>query len=171
MALWNQREIKFLGASELIARQTAGRSGPAPINSDTALRNSAVWAALTIRSDLVSTFPVDIYRKVQGLRVEVPPTPFFEMPGGPEVDWCEWIYSSQFDLGRLGNTMGLISAVDSYGLPARVDLWPAAEVTVLVRDGELWGYRYRGHEYPKDQVWHEKENTVPGLHVGLSPIA
>lgn len=171
MSLWSARELKFLGAGELVARQTASRSGPAPINSDTALRNSAVWAALTIRSDLVSTFPVDIYRKVQGIRVEVPPSPFFDMPGGPDVDWCEWIYSSQFDLGRLGNTMGLISAVDSYGLPARVDLWPAAEVTVLVRDGDLWGYRYRGVEYPKDQVWHEKENTVPGCHVGLSPIA
>jgi HK97 family phage portal protein len=101
----------------------------------------------------------------------VPLTPFFEQPGGPDVDWCEWMFSSQFDLDRLGNTMGLITARDALGLPARVDLWAAAEVTVIVRDGNLWGYRYRGVEYPKDQVWHEKQNTVPGLHVGLSPIA
>jgi HK97 family phage portal protein len=173
ISLWSQRELKFLGASELIGRQTAARSGPAPINSDTALRNSAVWAALTIRADLVSTFPIDTFRKdkASGLSLQVPNSPFFEMPGGPDVDWCEWSYSSQFDLDRLGNTMGLISAVDALGYPARVDLWPAAEVTVLVRDGDLWGFRYRGVEYPKDQVWHEKQNTVPGLHVGLSPIA
>lgn len=148
-----------------------GRTGPSQINSDTALRNSAVWAALTIQADLISTFPVDNFRTVAGIDVEIPVTPFFETPGGPDVDWCEWAYSSSFDLRRLGNTMGLISARDALGYPARVDLWSAAEVVVIVRGGELWGYRYRGVEYPKLDVWHEKENTVPGLHVGLSPIA
>lgn len=172
MSLWQQREIKFLGASELIARQTASRSGHAPINAETALRNSAWWAAQTIRADLVSTFPVDTFRKgVGGVSFEVPSSPFFTNPGGPDVDWCEWAYSTQFDLDRYGNTMGLISARDALGLPARVDLWPAGEVTVLVRDGDLWGYRFRGVEYPKIDVWHEKQNTVPGCHVGLSPIA
>lgn len=173
MALWSQREIKFLGASELVGRQTAARSGVAPINSETALRNSACWAALTITADLISTFPVDTFRKdkVTGLSLQMPNSPFFEMPGGPDVDWCEWVYSTTMDLRRLGNTFGLITARDSLGLPARIDLWPAAGVTALVRDGELWGYRYCGTEYPKLDVWHERENTVPGLHVGLSPIA
>lgn len=173
MALWNRREIQFLGANELVGRQTyqrtAGLAGR--INAETALRNSAVWAALTIRADLVSTFPVDIYRDIKGGRIEQPLTPFFVNPGGSEVDWCEWAYSTQFDLDRYGNTFGLITARDAYGLPARVDLWAAAGVTAIVRDGDLWGFRYCGTEYSKDQVWHEKQNTVAGLHLGLSPIA
>ena len=173
MSLWQRRELKFLGASELIGRQTAGRTSGAPlINADTALRNSAVWAALTIRADLVSTFPVDTFRKgAGGLSFEIPSSPFFTNPGGPDVDWCEWAYSSQFDLDRYGNTFGLITARDALGLPARIDLWAAGGVTVIVRDGELWGFRYCGTEYPKLDVWHEKQNTVAGLHVGLSPIA
>lgn len=172
MALWNRREIQFLGASELIGRQTAARSSAPRVNGDTALRNSAVWAALTIRADLVSTFPVDTFRKgAGGVSFEVPSSPFFTNPGGPDVDWCEWVYSTQFDLDRYGNTFGLITAYDALGLPARVDLWAAGGVTAIVRDGDLWGFRYCNTEYPKDQVWHEKQNTVPGLHLGLSPIA
>ena len=173
MSLWNRREIKFWDANDYIARGTAARTGSAAtrVNSDTALRNSAVWACLRLRADLVSTFPVDVYRKVGGIRVEVPAPAFFVTPGGPEVDWCEWAYSSQVDLDRLGNTVGLITARDSYGLPARVDLWAASGATALVRDGEFWGWRYRGVEYPKSDVWHEKQYTVAGCHVGLSPIA
>lgn len=172
MALWNKREIKFLGATELLGRQTNSRTSTTPvINSETALRNSGVWAALTIAADLVSSFPVDNFRVMGGYNVEIPLTPFFETPGGPDVDWCEWIYSSTFDLRRLGNTFGLITARDALGYPARIDLWPAAEVSVLGKGADITAYRFRGTEYPRDQVWHEKENTVPGLPVGLSPIA
>lgn len=114
---------------------------------------------------------MDIYRKSKGARLEQPLTPFFEAPGGPDVDWCEWAYSSQVDLDRLGNAFGLITAYDALGYPARIDLWAASGVTAIVRGGELWGFRYCGTEYPKDQVWHEKQYTVAGCHVGLSPIA
>lgn len=168
---WHARELKFLGASELLGRETAARGITSRIDSDTALRNSAVWAALRLRADLVSTFPVDIYRKVAGVSVSTATPPFFDTPGGPEVDWCEWAYGTQIDLDRLGNTFGLITSRDAYGYPARIDLWPAAGVVALVKGGELWGFRYRGVEYPKADVWHEKQYTVPGLHVGLSPIA
>jgi HK97 family phage portal protein len=168
---WNRREIQFLGAGDLVGRQTLARTGGVNITADTALRNSAVWAALTIRADLVSTFPVDNYRKAGGIRFEVPLTSFFVTPGGPDVDWCEWAYSSQFDLDRYGNTFGLITARDALGFPARVDLWAAGGVSVLIRGGELWGFRYHGVEYPKLDVWHEKQNTIGGCHVGLSPIA
>lgn len=171
MSLWRKRGLSFPGAADLIASDRSGRAGAVTVTGDTALRNSAVWAALTIRADLVSTFPVDVFRKVGEARVEVPAPPFFTNPGGPDVDWCEWAYSTQFDLDRYGNTFGLITARDGLGLPARVELWPAGAVTALVRDGDLWGYRYRGTEYPKLDVWHEKQNTVAGCHVGLSPIA
>ncbi len=171
--LFSGGTFQVQSAQELLGQRTAGRLGYTPnINGDTALRNSAVWAALTIRADLVSTFPIDTFRKSDGgLRFEVPSSPFFSYPGGPDVDWCEWMYSSQFDLDRYGNTFGLITARDSLGLPSRIDLWAASGVTVIVRQGELWGFRYRGNEYLKDDVWHEKQNTVAGCHVGLSPIA
>lgn len=171
MSLWRNRGLSFLDAGALVGRQTVARENAANINSDTALRNSAVWAALRLRADLVSTFPVDVYRKSQGVRFEVAAPAFFTSPGGPDVDWCEWSYSSQIDLDRLGNTYGLITARDALGLPARVDLWAASGVSVLIRKGELWGFRYRGVEYPKLDVWHEKQFTVAGCHVGLSPIA
>lgn len=171
MSLWSRREIKFLGADPLVQRETGARGSGARITGDTAMRNSAVWAALRIRADLVSTFPVDVYRKSGGVRFEVPPPAFFDTPGGSKVDWCEWSYSSQIDLDRYGNTFGLITARDSLGLPARVDLWPAGMVTPMVKGGELAAFRYRGDTFDAFDVWHEKQYTVAGCHVGLSPVA
>jgi HK97 family phage portal protein len=42
---------------------------------------------------------------------------------------------------------------------------------VVVRKGELAGYRVAGEMYSPDTIWHEKQYTVAGLHVGLSPVA
>jgi HK97 family phage portal protein len=42
---------------------------------------------------------------------------------------------------------------------------------VIVRKGRLDGYRIAGVEYGVDEVWHEKQYTVGGLPVGLSPVA
>lgn len=169
MSLFHQRSIKFLDAPQLIPR----RSGAAAafVNPETAMRNSAVWACLTLRADLISSFPVDAFRRVDGVQVEVPKPPVLVTPGGPRVRMREWMYSSQMDLDRSGNAIGRVRERDGAGRPARIDLWPADAVTVIVKDGDLSGYRYRGTVYDPLDVWHEKQYTVPGLHVGLSPVA
>lgn len=82
----------------------------------------------------------------------------------------EWMYSSQFDLDRSGNGVGLITARDGLGLPARIELVPSSDVTVRMRKGKKT-YRIAGTIYQPDEVWHEKQYTVPGLPVGLSPVA
>jgi HK97 family phage portal protein len=114
--------------------------------------------------------PVDVYRRVGGIQVEVPKPPVLVTPGGPQVRMIEWLYSSQMDLDRAGNCFGLITAVDGYGLPARIELVPLSEVTVRMRKGVL-KYVIGGKEYDPSQVWHEKQYTLPGLPLGLSPIA
>lgn len=141
------------------------------VTDDVALRHSAVWACLRLRADLISTFPCDVYRKVGGLRVEVPKPPVLVTPGGERVDYVEWMYSTQVDLDRAGNTFGVITEKNALGLPARIDLVPLAEASVRVRNGMLHKYRLCGTDYDPEQVWHERQWTLPGLHVGLSPIA
>lgn len=161
------------GAGDLIPPRVPQRSGGVVVNDESAMRHSAVWACVRLRNDLISTMPVDVYRTVNGVQVETPKPPIFVEPGGERVDWCEWCYSSGSDLDRAGNTIGLITEVNGLGLPARIDLQSLSECSVLRHKGELQ-YRIAGKLYRGDalkSIWHEKQYTVAGLDVGLSPIA
>src|SRR4051812_9290777 len=148
-----------------------GRRGTVTVNNETALRHSAVWACLRLRANLVSTMPVDLYRRVNGHQVEMPKPAVLVNPGGARVGIREWLYSTQFDLDRAGNCFGLITERDGRNNPARIDLLPLGDVSVIVKGGEVTGYRVSGEVLSPDKVWHEKQYTVAGLHVGLSPAA
>lgn len=148
----------------------SGTSGVS-VTSDTALRHSAVWACLRLRADLISTTPLDAFRRAAGVQVEVPKPPLLVNPGGERIGIEEWLYSSQFDLDRFGNDFGIITERDGLQLPRRVDLVPAQESSVIVRKGEIDHYKIAGQKYDPRDIWHERQFTVPGLPVGLSPIA
>ncbi|MER5622495.1 phage portal protein [Streptosporangium sp. NPDC002544] len=171
MSLFSRRAWPGQTAAELIPQRPEARAGSVSVTNETALRHSAVWACLRLRANLLSTMPVDLYRRVSGVQVEVSKPVVLVTPGGDRVDMQEWLYSSQFDLDRAGNVFGLITAKDGLGLPARIDLVPLAEVSVIIRKGVLAKYRIAGIEYDPAQVWHERQYTVAGMHVGLSPIA
>jgi len=141
-----------------------------PVTTDTALRHSAVWACLRLRANLISAMPVDVYRKVGNLQVELPKPPVFVSPGGEYVDWQEHVYSSQIDLDRAGNSVGLITERNGAGLPSRIDLMPIQLCSMRWRESG-WYWVIDGTEYTREQVWHEKQYTVSGLPVGLSPVA
>jgi HK97 family phage portal protein len=55
--------------------------------------------------------------------------------------------------------------------PAVVRLFPSEHVTVLGKGDEITGYRIGGTIYDPSDVWHERQYTVPGMPLGLSPIA
>jgi HK97 family phage portal protein len=156
-------------AEQLVADRMGGRS-PRAVTGDAAMRHSAVWACRRLRGDLISTMPVDAYRRINGIQVEVAKPPMLVNPGGDRVDILEWMYSSQGDLDMYGNTFGIITERNALGLPARIDLQPVEQCTVLQRKGVL-KYRICGTEYDPKDVWHERQFTVSGLPVGLSPIA
>jgi HK97 family phage portal protein len=141
------------------------------VTADIAMRHSAVWAAKDLRAGLISTMPVEVFRTVSGVEVGWPSPPVLINPGGERVGMGEWMYSSQQDLDGLGNCFGLITATDGNGFPARIELQAAIGVTVRIKDGKLWKYRIGNTDYNPDEVWHEKQYTIGGCHVGLSPIA
>lgn len=168
-----QREFTGItGAADLVpGRSASGRRGTVNVTADSALRHSAVWACLRLRGNLVSTFPVDVFRRVGGVQLEMPKPPVLVAPGGERWDYCDWMFASQFDLDRTGNTIGLITEVNALGLPARIDLQAIRDCSVLERKGEGLKYKIGGVEYPPEKVWHEKQYPVAGLPVGLSPVA
>ena len=166
-------EFPGASASDVIPHRMNMQLAPGHmINQDSALRHSAVWACLRLRANLISTFPIDVFRKSEyGLpHFKVATPPVILNPGGKEVDYIEFMYSTQFDLDRAGNTIGVITKRNGYGLPAEIQLVPLAWVSVNVIDNVLVEYFIRGRSYAPEQIWHEKQYTVAGFHLGLSPI-
>lgn len=168
MSLIRPKRAADLGAFYPPPNSAAGSmyNPAAPI---TALRAGAAWACLRLRADLISTLPVDVFRRVNGRQVEVTKPPFFATPAAGWM-WHEWLYATQFDLDRYGNVFGLVAARDALGRPAQVELTDTLDWTVAVRDG-LLEYRYRGTPVDRVDVWHERQFVVPGLPIGLSPVA
>jgi HK97 family phage portal protein len=165
-----QQRAATLVNSELLPGRAARYNRNRIVTPETALRQSAVWGALRLRADIMSTAPVDVFRKVAGVQVEVPKQPFFSDPSTTGIGFDEWMYSTQMDLDRCGNAVGIIREVDGLGKPAKIDLVDHRDVVVGVKDDVIY-YRIRGKEYPKHEIWHERQFTVPGLVVGLSPVA
>jgi HK97 family phage portal protein len=172
MSLFRVSSVWGPTPEEMVRRQPSPSSGGAvAVTNDTALRHSAVWAALRLRGNLVSTLPVDAFRKIGDISVQIPRPAILILPGGESVDIMEWLYSSQVDLDRAGNVFGLITARNGLGLPSRIELQALSDVIVRVRNGRLDEYRFAGKKVDPADVWHEKQYTVAGLHVGLSPVA
>lgn len=168
-ALTSQRD---LASDEILGwRDRAGRgSGAVSVSQDRALRNSAWWACLRLRADLESSLPVDAFRKVDGFDVEVPkPDLLVEpMPGTPIG---EHLYSSRVDLDRYGNSVGVIVARNAFGLPAMVDLAPMGDTTAIMKGRRIVEWRICGERYDPSMIWHERQWTVGGWPLGLSPLA
>lgn len=158
-------------------------AGSVPISQDSALRSSAVWAALRLRANLISSMPVDAYRKVRTpdgntVQVEVPGPKVTWISGGIEIDQAEAIYATQVDLDRSGNALGVVTERNALGLPSRIELVSLADWSLRPRRAaaqvpELGPVEYlvAGKPLDPDMVWHERQYIVPGLAVGLSPVA
>jgi len=172
--MWRRPQQRAAGITGPVIPPRGGGNGvdPASINDDKALRHSAVWACRRLRANLISTMPVDVFRRVDGYQVELPKPPVLVEPGGKRWRWIPWAHASQWELDGSGNSIGLITEVNALGLPSRIDLFPSSVCSVRKRKGETEPrYKIDGKEYTVDKVWHEVQYPVPGLPVGLCPIA
>lgn len=165
MSLWHGRALSLTDLG-VPSRASRGR-----VTGKTARRNSAVWACLDLRAGLISAMPVDAYREVAGLQVEVPKPPVLVTPGGREWKMQSWLYAGQQAKDSVGNNVGLITARDGLGLPAVIELQDMSTASALVRDGRLHEWRFGGKTYDPADVWHERQYEVAGSPLGLSPIA
>lgn len=152
------------------ARGSRSGTGAVSVTQETALRNSAWWACLRIRADLISTTPIDTFRRRDGRQVEIPKPPLFVRPS-KGTSLIEHFYSSQFDLDRYGNSVGIITERNSFGLPQAVELVPMSQVSARMFGNTLVEWRIGSETFDPSVIWHEKQFTVGGLPLGLSPLA
>lgn len=167
---FTDREYAGQTAEAMIGDRVRGRLSRS-VSRDRALRISAYWAGLRLRAEMISTMPVDIFRPVDGMPHEVPKPPVFKQPGGAECRWIQFVESTQRDLDSVGNTVGIVTAFDGAGKPARIELQPIDETTILTKGRRITSYKIDGTTYEPARIWHEKSNVVSGSPVGLSPTA
>lgn len=152
--------------------RTGGKAGQFQVTPDSAMRHSGVWACLRLRADLISTMPVDTYRRRDGVQIEVAKPPVLVTPDGGPGGIQEWLYATQVDLDRAGNTFGLITARDGFGIPARIELLALSDVAVRANGSTITEIRVAGKKVENlADVWHEKQFPVAGMPLGLSPVA
>ena len=163
--LFTKRELTGL-ASLIPSRLPANAK---KVTRDSSMQSSVKWACLRLRADLISTTPLDVYREFGGLLVPRETPEVLRSPDG-KSDLSEWMYSSQIDLDDCGNMFGLITARDRLGYPARIELVSASKVTVRQING-VTTWMVNGEEVPEADLWHERQFTVPGSPLGLSPTA
>lgn len=153
------------------------RAGSIDVTKDKARTHSAVWAAVRVRADLISSMPIECYRTLGGDGIEVssPVPPVLIEPGshgdGQPISIDEWLYMTQSDLDSVGNAFGIITAKDGAGKPAQIQPVQAEDVTISIRGGKLDHYKIGREVYSPAEIWHERQFPVSGSPVGLSPIA
>lgn len=167
------RQERYYGIAsplDLVPKRTPSGAMLPHVNNDTALNNSGVWAAVRLRADLISTMPISAYTIATDTNNVVRKLPTSLSPFMASPDFMEWLYSSQVELDRSGNAIGIITETyGANGYPANIDLVPTAGVTMVMQDGKLI-YRINNIDYSPEEIWHEKAYTVAGLPFGLSPV-
>lgn len=169
------------GAEDLIPTRTLGGSrqaGAVVVTNDKALRHSVVWACTALHAGLLSTFPIDQFRDVSGIRTEWPyKPPILTDPGGMKVDIVDWMSMTQRDLEMTGNTVGLITSRNTSrnkyykeGLPNSIELQPASACSYVKRSGHPDRWRIGGKLYAVEDVYHERANPIAGFELGLPTV-
>jgi HK97 family phage portal protein len=156
---------------QALADRGATAAGSVRVTQDTALRHSAVWAALRLRANLISTMPLDVYRVVNGVQVQLPTPLFLDTPSGPDSHMHDWLWATQFDLDRYGLTAGIITERDGGGLVRRIDLVSAADVTLRGSGWDVTEVQVGREKYTPEQVYLEYQYRPAGFLVPLCPIA
>lgn len=164
------------GAAELIpGRVSRQRAGKPAVTSRGAMQQSVIWAAANMHAAIESLMPVDAFRMVGDLKVEMKSPPLFTSPssfaeGHPE-SMAEWLYARRMSLQLWGNCFGEITHRDALGLPAQIQLVPAEDVVCKVKNYQVVEYRFGRTVMDPRDVYHTRGALLPGVPVGLSPIA
>ncbi len=161
-------ESRALTLEQLLRDDRGATLAGVRVGPDQALRLSAVWACVRLLSDIVSTLPVDVYRR--GSRDPLPLPPLLVEPAAG-VARHEWLEAVMRSLLLRGNAYGLITARSGATLlPAQVELLNPDVVTQRVTDTGTVEYLIGGKAYDRADIWHVRAYVAAGAALGLSPV-
>lgn len=168
--VWDAQSVIKANESRIGGRRWAGVA----VNDESALRHTAVWGCTDLISELVSTLPVDEYkRSSDGVRVPLALSPLLTDPAGDGSGYEVWCRQLMMSLLFRGNGYGLILGVGSDGWPTQIEsLHPDRVSWRQDRTGILATYldNQSVDRWPLGPLWHMPAYVMPGSPVGLSPI-
>jgi HK97 family phage portal protein len=149
------------------------------VSPETAMRLSAVYACIRVRSETLASSPLIIWKQLaDGGRVRAPEHPLFSvLHGGPNI-WqtsLEWIEMMQAHLDLRGNAFSHILPGPRGAVDQLIPLHPDLVQVFRLPNGKL-KYQVRSRFtaeidwYTMDEMLHLRGLSSDGL-VGLSPVA
>lgn len=134
-----------------------------------------VYAATSLISDLISTSPLDVFRKDRdGALSRLASQPRIITDPAPYTDPISWKHQALSSMLLRGNAYGYITALDSDGWPAQIQ-WLNPDSVSVIEEQTDWfhrpAYYWRGRPLDSDLVVHVPAYTFPGSVVGYSPLA
>lgn len=145
------------------------RRGSSP---DAALTVPTVWACVQLLANAVSMMPLEAYRlRPDGIPQRLRPPGLLLRPS-QGMTQSEWLHMLMVSLLLRGNAFGRMIGLDATMRPTQIDILNPDKVRVdLDRDTGRLRYRYGPLNIDiTSSVWHVRGMTMPGSHVGLSPI-
>jgi len=158
-----------LSLEQVIALDAAPTYAGVGVDSDSALRLSAVWGCVGLLADLTSTMPLLAYRA--GARQPVETEPLLFTAPAADTDLSDWLYEVMMSLLLRGNFYGLVVARSGAERPTQIEPLHPDRITVTVMpDQHGVVYRLDGSPIERDDLFHLRAYRMPGSVVGLSPI-
>lgn len=153
------------------ARQMRSAGSPVPVGWKQSQAIPAALDAIRLRQELISTMPVQVFRRRNnGTPEEVdPPNVLVQPESGSDI--IGWLAGGQKSLDMRGNGYGIIADRDRNGLPTQIELQHPDTVQCRYDRSGTRYYRVAGKRYEVRDIWHERSHDEPGSPVGLSPIA
>jgi HK97 family phage portal protein len=146
-----------------------------PVNDDQAMRLSAVWRCVDLIGELVSTLPLDEYRRVGDRAPEqLTPSVLLTDPAGDGYGTEVWLRQVMMSGLLRGNVFGFVTDVGEDFWPNHIEVIHPDRVH-LRRDkdqGPVTWFLDNNEidRWPAGQLWHIPVYPIPGTPLGLSPI-
>lgn len=155
---------------DLTGRGIAASQVLAPATADKAMRHSAYWASVNRIAEPISTMPIHRYRDVDGVAKQQSGTTVIEDPG-TVMHRSGWIRQVLVSWLTEGNVFALPTEYTPDMRARRTVILDPKDMRCKLSPDGLGALRWywKGQEVPN--VIHWPAYTVPGMPIGLSPLA
>lgn len=147
-----------------------GAALSAPVTQDRALALAPVYAACRHLADLVSTLPLQPFRRVDDRREQMSSLPQLFRLLSDDGELGDWLFEATTSLTLRGNSVGLITGRDGMEFPTVVTWVPMDHIYVDDTYFPRAVWYYRGRRIDRSELVHVPWFKLPGRTLGLSPI-
>lgn len=162
--------------AETLAYAGVGRRVKAgvAVTDETSLALAAVWGCVDLIAELLSTLPVDEYKRgPEGELITLGHSALTEDPAGDGYGFEVWCRQLLMSALLRGNGYGWIEAIGTDGWPTQIAMLHPDEITTRVYSSTRADWYRDGKEvtrWPSGPLWHFAAYTFPGSPIGLSPL-